>query len=202
MQKTSENNHQKIIRLTECAVMLALSIVLSFVEVWKMPMGGGITLLSMLPVCLIAVKYGTKAGLSTAFLFGAFHLFKGLASGDVFVYCATAFAVAVCVLFDYLVPFSALGLSGIFRKKGTPGVCAGITLGIFIRFLCHFITGVVIWAQFAPEGQSKFVYSLLYNGQYMLPECVITVAGAVILLRIPRVRALIGMASAKETESK
>lgn len=178
--------------------MLALSIVLSFVRVWKMPMGGEVTLLSMLPVCLIAIKYGEKQGLSTALLFGVFHLFKGLASGEVFVFCATAFAVVVCVLFDYLVPFTALGLSGLFRRRGVSGACAGILMSVSLRFLCHFITGVVIWAQFAPEGQSKYIYSLLYNGQYMLPEAVLTAAGALILLRIPRIRDILGMGTARK----
>lgn len=186
------SNHKKITALTECSVMLALSIVLSFVQIWKMPMGGEVTLLSMLPVALISVKYGIKQGLSTAFLFSLFHLLRGIAGGEVFVYCATGFAVVICVLFDYIVPFSVLGLSGVLRKKGTPGVCAGIILALVLRFLCHFLTGVVIWAQWAPEGQSKYIYSLLYNGQYMLAECALTLAGAVLLMRIPRVSALIG----------
>ena len=186
-------NHKKTTALTECSVMLALSVVLSFVQIWKMPMGGEVTLLSMLPVCLISAKYGLKQGLSTALLFGIFHLFRGIAGGEVFVYCATAFAVVVCVAFDYIVPFASLGLAGIFRKKGTPGVCAGIVLSVFLRFVCHFITGVVIWAQFAPEGQGKFIYSLLYNGQYMLPECILTVAGAAILLKIPRIKNILSL---------
>lgn len=187
------SNHKKITALTECSVMLALSVVLSFIQIWHMPMGGEVTLLSMLPVALISVKYGIKQGLSTAFVFSLFHLARGVAGGEVFVFCATAFAVIVCVLFDYIVPFSVLGLSGVFRKKGTPGVCAGIALALVLRFLCHFITGVVIWAQWAPEGQSKYVYSLLYNGQYMLAECVMTLAGAVLLTRIPRIRAILGL---------
>lgn len=187
------SNQRKTTVLTECAVMLALSVVLSFVRIWKMPMGGEVTLLSMLPVSFISVKYGLKQGVSTAFLFSLFHLARGIADGDVFVYCATGFAVVICVLFDYLVPFSLLGISGVFRKKGVPGVCAGIVLSLTARFLCHFLTGVVIWSQWAPEGQSKYVYSLIYNGQYMLAECIITVVGAVLLMRIPRVRKLIDL---------
>lgn len=187
------NNHSKTTVLTECSVMLALSVVLSFVQIWHMPMGGEVTLLSMLPVALISVKYGLKQGLTTAFLFSLFHLARGVASGEVFVYCATAFAVIVCVLFDYIAPFTVLGLSGLFRKKGSVGVCAGIILSLLLRFCCHFITGIVIWAQWAPEGQSKYIYSLIYNGQYMLAECVLTAAGAAVLMRIPRIRQLLGM---------
>ena len=53
---------------------------------------------------------------------------------------------------------------------------------IFVRFLCHFITGVVIWGQWAPEGMGKFLYSLVYNGSYMLPELVLTVVISALLL--------------------
>lgn len=186
-------NHTRITALTECSVMLALSIVLSFITVWRMPMGGEITLLSMLPVSLISVKYGVKRGLATAFLFALYHLARGFAGGEVFVYCATALAAVICVLFDYIVPFTALGFAGMLRKKGTFGVAAGIAISVFVRFCCHYITGIVIWAQWAPEGQSKYLYSLLYNGQYMLPECLLTAAGAVLLMRIPRIRQLIGI---------
>ena len=188
-----QSSHKKITALTECSVMLALSAVLSFVQIWHMPMGGEVTLFSMLPVCLVSVKYGLKQGFSVAFLFGLFHLVRGIAGGEVFVYCATAFAAVVCVLFDYIVPFTILGLSGVFRKKGTPGVTAGIVLAVAIRFLCHFLTGVVIWSQWAPEGQSKYIYSLLYNGQYMLPECILTAAGAAALTRIKEIRRLLGI---------
>lgn len=186
-------NHQKITALTECSVMLALSIVLSFVKIWQMPMGGEVTLFSMLPIALISVKYGFKQGLSTAFVYALFKLAMGFAGGDVFVYCATAFAVVICVLFDYIIPFSVLGFSGMFRKKGSIGAAAGTAITIVIRFLCHFITGFVIWSQWAPEGQSKYIYSLIYNGQYMLPECIMTCAGAFILTRIPRIRKLLNI---------
>ena len=82
----AEKNKRKnnIVKLAECSVMLALSVVLSFIEVWKMPMGGGITLLSMLPICLIAVKYGIKGALPTAFLYSVIQFSIGFFSGNVF----------------------------------------------------------------------------------------------------------------------
>ncbi len=189
----AEKNERKenIIRMAECSVLLALSVVLSFVEVWKMPMGGGITLLSMLPICLIAVKYGIRGALPTAFLYSMIQFAIGFASGNVFVYCVTPVTWIVCFLFDYIIPFSVLGFAGIFRKKlGYPGIIAGIALVIFIRFVCHYITGVVIWGQWA-EGMSPYLYSLIYNGQYMLPECVFTCTGAAVLMRIPQIKKLL-----------
>ena len=191
----SEKNKRRnsLIKLAECSVMLALSTVLSFIEVWKMPMGGGITLLSMLPVCLIAVKYGPRGALPTAFLYSVIQFAIGFSSGNVFVYCVTPFTWIMCMLFDYLVPYTVLGFSGIFRKKlGDTGIIAGIALMIALRFVCHFITGIVIWGQWA-EGMSPWLYSLIYNGQYMLPECIFTCIGAGILMKIPQIRRLLGV---------
>ncbi len=187
------NRRNNIVKLAECSVMLALSVVLSFIEVWKMPMGGGITLLSMLPICLISVKYGISGALPTAFLYSVIQFAIGFASGNVFVYCTTIFTWIICLLFDYIVPFTVLGFSGIFKNKlGNTGILLGIALMIFIRFVCHYITGVVIWGQWA-EGMSPYLYSLIYNGQYMLPECIFTSIGAGILIKIPSVRKLLGL---------
>lgn len=183
--------NKKLVALCECSVLLALSVALSFVEILPMPMGGSVTLLSMLPVMLAACKYGTKTGLSVSLLFSLFHLAKGFFSGNVFVWCTGIAVIAVCVAFDYVLPFTVLGAAGIFRKKGTKGILAGMVLVMFIRFLCHFVTGVAVWGQWAPEGQSKFVYSLIYNGQYMLPECIFTTVAAAVLLRVKQVRKLL-----------
>ncbi len=174
---------EKLIMLAESSVMLALSIVLSMVKIWEMPMGGSITLLSMLPVCLLSARYGVKGALPVAFLNSAVQLFMGIASGNVFVYCATPLIAVMCALFDYIVPYSVLGFAGIFKKKlGNTGFLLGVVLCIFLRFICHYITGVAIWGQWA-ENMSPYLYSLIYNGQYMLPECVLTCAGAFILIK-------------------
>ena len=192
------NRRINTVRLTECSVMLALSVVLTFVKVWEMPMGGSVTLLSMLPVMLISVKY-PKWGFVCSSLFALTQLFAGIASGNVFVWCTSLFSVAVCALFDYLLPFTVLGAAGLpgnlYRgdneKKRYVLMLAGFAAVMLLRFACHFVTGVVIWGQWAPEGQSKYVYSLLYNGQYMLPEGILTFAAAAVLLKIPAVKKLL-----------
>ena len=194
----------KLLMLTECSVMLALSIVLSFVRIFKMPMGGSVTLLSMLPVMLVSVKYGLKGGLPCAFGLALFRLLRAVAEGDVFVWCETATTQIVCALFDYLIPFTVLGCACMFRgmadrlrgrnrKAADALLLAGFVIVIFIRFLCHFITGFTIWGQWAEDGQSPYIYSLLYNGWYMLPECIFTTVGAAILINIPVIRKLVGI---------
>jgi thiamine transporter len=89
-----------------------------------------------------------------------------------------------------------LGLAGIFRKKGEVGWIVGTVLVLLLRFACHFTTGVLIWKTFGElwEGFSTdnvYLYSLLYNGSYMLPEIILTSIGAVVIFRIPVIHRMI-----------
>ncbi len=182
--------------LVESAIMLALSIALSFIVILEMPMGGNVTLLSMLPLCLLSAKYGIKKALPAAFLYSLFQLAMGFFKGNVFTGIKDASVIAVIVLFDYIVPYTNLGLAGMFKKIKPAkfpefGILLGIVLVIFIRFVCHYLTGVTVWGQYAPEGQSKFIYSLLYNGQYMLPELIMTSVAAGILVKVPAIKKII-----------
>ena len=177
-------------RLALSAIMLAMSIILNFIPIYKMPMGGEVTLLSMLPICFVSLKYGLKQGLFTSFIYSLFQLVMGIAGGNVFVYTNTFFAITICVLFDYLVPFTALGLAGLFREKGNTGIIGGVAIAVFIRFVCHYVTGVVIWGQWA-ENMSKYLYSLIYNGQYMLPEMILTCIGTAILINVKPIRKIL-----------
>ncbi len=177
----------KTIKLTENALFLSLAIVLSFIKIYEMPMGGSITLCSMLPVMFSGIKHGNKVGLSVAFFFSIYQLFSAIISGNVFVWCKTANTVLFVVFFDYILPFTSLGLCGILKKlsfRNIPnlGLYAGICLSIFFRFVCHFITGVVLWSQWV-ENMNAYMYSLLYNASYLLPELILTLIIAVILLR-------------------
>lgn len=170
-------------KLCECAILLAMSVALSFVKIYTMPLGGSVTLLSMLPVMLVGLRHGVKWGFATSGLYAIFQLAQALMNGNVFPYCYTATAVIICILFDYAVPFGILGATGFTAvNKGKVKVLAVVAVLVFIRFVCHCITGVVIWGQWAPEGMGKFIYSLVYNMQYMLPELILTVLAVWALL--------------------
>jgi len=82
-------------------------------------------------------------------------------------------------LLDYPVAFGALGLAGLFR--GTPWL--GVVVGGAGRFVAHFLSGVVFFAQYAPRGTSPWTYSAAYNGSYMLPEVVVSVVLTLLVLR-------------------
>ncbi len=170
--------------LTESAIMIALAFVLSSFPLFKMPMGGSVTLASCVPILLISVKYGLRYGLPTAFLFSATQLLQGM---DNVAYGETAGTVAIIVLCDYLIPFSLLGLVSVFRRIGTKklprlGYYIGIVTVIVLRFLCHFISGVAVWGQWAPEGMSAPLYSFLYNGSFLLPELGIALIATILLM--------------------
>ena len=182
-------NKKNLRVLVECAGLLAMAVVFSFIKLWQMPMGGEVTLVSMLPVMLCGMRNGPRAGFLTAFLYSLFQLASGFASGNVFVYCTTAATYILCMLFDYLVPYTGLGIACLFvnLKKNSEkfknfGLYCGVLCGIAFRFVCHYITGVVIWGQWA-DGQSPYIYSLLYNGTYLLPELILTLFVCVLLFQ-------------------
>jgi len=170
--------------------MLALATVLSMIKIFTMPMDGSVTLLSMLPIVLISIKRGVKVGLCTSFLYSLIQL--GLSKFTMFAWGLTPVAIFGTITLDYLLAFTVLGLAGIFRdwKKPLIGEIAGIVMVMVLRFLCHFIAGVIIFGQWAPEGWGPVFYSLCYNGAYMLPELIFTVIGAVVMLKTPYIRKL------------
>lgn len=182
------SSHKKTVRLVTSAIMLALATVLSLIKPVKMPLGGSITLLSMLPICIVSIKYGVGWGLGTAFAYSlvqlAFDFSAALSWG------LTKQAVVACFLIDYVLAFTSLGISGIFRKKGHAGVCLGIALAIFLRFVCHVISGGVIFDIWC-EWDNAWVYSIAYNGAFMLPEMILTVVAGYFILKLPQMKSAI-----------
>lgn len=184
--------------LTECAIMLALSFALSCAKLFEMPMGGSVTIASMLPVMLISIKYGISVGLATSFTYSLTQMLQALASANVFPYCETAGTLVLCILFDYIVPFTLLGLAGIFHKmkvtKNTElNVYIGIVSTVVLRFICHFVTGVVIWGQWAPDGMGKYLYSFLYNAGFLSLDFIICIVCAILMFRKAELRKLVNL---------
>ena len=180
--------------LVECALLLAMAVALSYVKLFTLPFDGSITLLSMLPVCLVAVRHGTAWGLGTAFAYSWFQILQG----GVFAWGLTPGMLVASLFLDYILAFTVLGLAGVLRRRGMGGVLLGVAMVCLLRFLAHFISGVVLWAnleEFVAFGREwvgrPWLYSLCYNGVYMLPETVFTVLGAFVLFRVPQMRRLL-----------
>ena len=176
--------NSKLHTMVECAILIALSFVLSLFKIFEMPFGGSVTPLSMLPVCLIGFMFGPKWGFGSAFIFSLLQLI----SSHVFSWGLTPLVLIVCILADYIVAFTALGITGFFKGKGNKGIIIGVFLAVFARFVCHYISGCTIWAS---VDMNPYLYSLLYNGAYMLPECIFTMIGTIIICNIPAFKKII-----------
>ena len=178
----------------------------------EMPFGGQVTLVSMLPITLISYRHGLRwglvAGLGYALLemvIGAKTVAAAFQPGYFGDGTLIVKALTMCLL-DYLAAFTALGLGGIFRDRiRNPGaaLCAGSVVALGARYGFHVLSGWILfsgWAEwfFTQEGFPAwgaalvrmlspgalgFVYSLVYNGMYMIPEIILTAAAAVFLGR-------------------
>ena len=175
------------LKLVESAVLIAIGTVLSEFAKIDMPLGGGLTVCSMLPLVLLCHRWGTRWGLFSAFVYSLLQLVLGLNNVQ---YATSALMAAGIVVLDYVLPYTLIGLSALFRK-GKANLPAALTAGIVftfaLRFLCHFFTGWWIWDALWPNefGWASPLYSLLYNGSYMLPEMILTSAVAVLLAKTP-----------------
>ena len=155
-------------RLTEITVAVAMAVVCSFLRVWEMPQGGSVAL-TMVPILFIAVKRGPLAGFITGGIYGLLSL---MIAGVIYH--------PMSILLDYILAFGLLGLAGFFKKNLT-GIIIGCSVGVFGRFLSSLISGAVLFAEYAPEGQNPWIYSLVYQATYMVPELIISVAVLVLL---------------------
>jgi len=191
MSKTNS----KTVLMVEGAAMVALATVLCFIRVYKLPWGGSVTALSMLPIVIFSIRRGIKNGLVASFAFALIQFFQGIMDG-LFGWGLSPVMLIACIFIDYLLAFTVLGIAGLFRTKGVAGSIGGIVLAVFLRFVCHFLSGVIIWHSFGElwsgfSTENEILYSLLYNGAYMLPELILTVIGAVILLIVPNTRKIL-----------
>lgn len=185
--------NSNIKKLATCAVMLALAFVLSYVKFYEMPNGGAFTLLSMLPLCLVSIKFGLGWGLGTAFCYSLIQLFIDLP--DAMSWSLTPQAWIGMILFDYVVAFTVLGLAGVLRNKGRVGFCIGCGIALVLRYLSSVLSGAVVWQSVGKviglTFENTWLFSLVYNGAYMVPEIILTMAAALMLSALPQFKKLI-----------
>lgn len=172
----------KVRIMAECAIMIALATGLSYLKPFEAPMGGGVTILSQAPIVVIGYRHGWKWGSFTGVVHGVLQMvLQGLGN---FSYVKGLPAYLILIFMDYLLAFGVLGLGGaLFRNlKNQPlGIGMGAAAASVMRFVCHFISGVTIWGDYAEGWSGVWAYSAAYNGWYMAIELVITVVGCVAL---------------------
>lgn len=150
---------------------IALAFVTSFIKFLHLPMGGSITLFSMFFICLIGYWYGLRVGLMAAVAYGILQMVV-----DPYIISVPQ------MLCDYIFAFGALGLSGVF-SNAKHGLIKGYLLGVVGRYVFSFLSGLIFFGQFAPEGMHPAVYSASYNGIYIFTEAILTI----IIISIPAV---------------
>ncbi|MHC3129737.1 MAG: energy-coupled thiamine transporter ThiT [Candidatus Bathyarchaeota archaeon] len=152
-------------------MFVALATVLSYLKLFSLPQGGSVTAASMVPILWLALRRGPKVGLFAATVYGLVQFAFGP-----YIYHPAQ------VLLDYPIAFGLLGLAGFFQKR--PFI--GVSLGIIGRFVAHFLSGIIFFSSYAPEGMHPAVYSAVYNGGYLLVELVISIY-VIYLLRASKV---------------
>ena len=186
--------------LAESAIMIALATVLSMIKVYEAPYGGSVTLLSMAPIIILSMRRGVKTGLVAGFVHSLIQLLLGLNN---VAWVPTPGGIVLCILFDYILPFTLLGLGGWFRNvrfcKNDPAyllvaAVLGTLLVTLLRFACHIVSGAVIWYALDLEWYADdpdhivhkygaWMFSTIYNGTFMLPEIIETVIGVPLLTK-------------------
>ena len=186
MKNNVTDSHLRIRALCEGAILVALAFILSFVKLYELPNGGSLTP-AMFPILLYALRWGLPRGLIAGFVFGLLQLiFDG----------AYAWGWQSMVL-DYLLAFNPLGLAGLFKGKAW-GIFPGTVLGCAARFVIHYISGITIYRIIEPTAVPGFgtfdnahLYSLVYNGSYMVPNTLLALLLAGVLY-VPLKRYLAG----------
>ncbi len=172
-----------ILILAECAMMIAMSTVLSiFFKIFTLPQGGSVTLASMAPLIIVSYRHGLKWGIGTAFTHSLLQMVIQFYAPPVGTFLAFTGVIAL----DYVLAFTVLGTASFFGKPFKSRIVSaavGAAAVTILRFICSFLSGILIWGSYAPEGTPVWIYSLTYNGSYMLPEIIITTV--VVLILVP-----------------
>ncbi|MGN1250218.1 MAG: energy-coupled thiamine transporter ThiT [Candidatus Spyradocola sp.] len=139
--------------LAYAALCIAISFVLSYIRLLHMPQGGSITPASMLPVMMFAYAFGFGPGLVCSMAYGVLQMFQ-----DMYI------VGWVQATLDYVLAFGSLALVALFRNWKSPlNFSVGVVVAGIARVFFHVLSGVVYFAEYAPEGMDPLVYSLAYN---------------------------------------
>ncbi len=161
---------KKVRLMTEIGVAVALAALLNFITLFRMPQGGKISL-EMLPILIVAIRWGGIPGLITGFVYGLLQLILD----PYIVHPAQVFL-------DYPFAYMLVGLAGFIpvkleknnMMKAYRNILLAVLLGGFGRFISHLLSGVIFFGQYAPEGQSPWLYSSIYNASYIIPSILVS----------------------------
>lgn len=170
--------------LVESGLTIGLAYVLGRFVLFKLPFGGSISL-DMLPILVIALRRGPRAGVVTGAIYGLLN----------YTLDPVQIVYPLQFLLDYAVAYGLVGLAGFGANRysrltregaGSSALFTAVLpfalLGVVARFVAHYISGIVYFGQYAPAGQPVWLYSLTYNGAYMVPSGIACIVIAMLIL--------------------
>lgn len=167
MQKTNKNWTTKM--LVEGTVCIALALILRTIKLYELPNGGSITPGKMIPLIIFALRYGPIKGFVVGAVYGTMSIILG---GSIYH--------PVQAILDYPLAYGLLGLAGLFKDEfqkthSIRTILLGSLVGIFGRFICHVLSGVVFFKEYAPAGMNPWFYSITYNASFLSIDFAVTV---------------------------
>lgn len=174
-------NKQRLLMMIEVAIFAAIGFILDKLSFSIWAQGGSISLV-MVPIVLMAYRWGTLAGLATGLIVGILQVLTG-----------GMILTPVQGILDYFFAFTIVGLAGVFRplvlgafKKGSRKmllwILLGTTLGGLLRFASHTTAGAVFFGAYAGD-QNPWIYSIIYNASYMIPAIILTTIAIYLLFK-------------------
>ncbi len=159
--------------ITTASLSLALAVVLNFITLFRLPMGGSITLAALLPLLLFSYRYGCRYGIALCLIYGILN----------FLFQPTQIIHPAQFFLDYPLAFMSIGVSGILNRKKqcTLYFILGTALALLLRYIAHLFSGVFAFGEFATGN--PWIYSLAYNS-FVLLDGAISMSIACILLQI------------------
>ena len=150
--------------LTEAGVAIAIAQVLSFITLFHMPQGGSIKAAALVPLMIYAYRCGGTRGIFVGVVYGILHFILGFKSSVHYL----------SIILDYWVAYGVIGFCGYF-KDSIFGLITGSIVGIALRWAVSVISGAVVFASYAPQGQNPWIYSMVYNASYMVPDGILNI---------------------------
>lgn len=150
--------------IAEAGVAIAIAQVLSFITLFHMPQGGSIKAASLVPLMIFAYRWGGTRGILAGVVYGVLHFLLGFKSSIHYL----------SIILDYLVAYGAIGVCGYF-KDNIIGLVSGSIVAIALRWFASVTSGAVVFASYAPQGQNPWIYSMIYNASYMVPDGILNI---------------------------
>ncbi len=187
--------------MVESAVLIAATVILSFIKIYEAPLGGSVTLFSMVPLMIISMRHGLGWGLGSSFVYSVIKLLLG---ANNFAYVPTLLGILTTIVFDYAIAYTSIGLAGAFRKcsftknettNKTITAFLGVLLACLTRFASHFFCGAVVWYEITKRGEwndyvqtvGSLLYSFVYNITYLGPEIVMTLIAVPVIVTLLKI---------------